>query len=74
MSSGKKLINQPDEAVDESLSGLVASRHNLSLIEGRRVVVVNPLTDVKGRVAVICGGGSGTLKYLSKLKLAPLCT
>jgi len=59
MSSGKKLINQPDEAVDESLSGLVASRHNLSLIEGRRVVVVNPLTDVKGRVAVICGGGSG---------------
>ena len=73
MSSSKKLINQPDEAVDESLSGLVASRHNLSLIEGRRVVVVNPLADVKGRVAVICGGGSGTMKYFSKLKLAPLC-
>ena len=59
MSTGKKLMNRPDEAVDEALSGLVASRHNLALIEGRRVVVVSPPTDVKGRLAVICGGGSG---------------
>jgi len=57
--SGKKLINDPDSTVDEALSGLVASRHNLALIEGRRVVVVKDLADVKGRVAVICGGGSG---------------
>ena len=59
--SGKKLINDPDSTVDEALSGLVASRHNLALIEGRRVVVVKDLADVKGRVAVICGGGSGIL-------------
>ena len=56
---GKKLINDPDSTVDEALSGLVASRHNLALIEGRRVVVVKDLADLKGRVAVICGGGSG---------------
>ena len=61
--SGKKLINDPDSTVDEALSGLVASRHNLALIEGRRVVVVKDLADVKGRVAVVCGGGSGSEKY-----------
>ena len=63
MSTGKKLINRPDEAVDEALSGLVASRHNLALIDGRRVVVVSPPADVKGRLAVICGGGSGRPLY-----------
>ena len=44
---GKKLINDPDSTVDEALSGLVASRHNLALIEGRRVVVVKDLADLK---------------------------
>ena len=70
--SGKKLINDPDSTVDEALSGLVASRHNLALIEGRRVVVVKDLADVKGRVAVICGGGSGTVTNTSSISLCYL--
>ena len=65
--SGKKLINDPDSTVDEALSGLVASRQNLALIQGRRVVVVKDLADVKGRVAVVCGGGSGNDKYFIHL-------
>ena len=67
--SGKKLINDPDSTVDEALSGLVASRQNLALIEGRRVVVVKDLADVKGRVAVVCGGGSGSDKNTSSISL-----
>ena len=56
---GKKLINNPDQCVDDSIAGLVASRGNLALIEGRRVVTLSNLEDVKGRVAIVCGGGSG---------------
>ena len=72
--SGKKLINDPDSTVDEALSGLVASRQNLALIEGRRVVVVKDLADVKGRVAVVCGGGSGSDKYFPHFSVSICAT
>ena len=35
----KKLINEPDRVVDESLAGLVAVNSGLKLLEGHRVVV-----------------------------------
>ena len=35
----KKLINEPERAVDESLAGLVTVNSGLKLLEGHRVVV-----------------------------------
>lgn len=35
----KQLLNSPECAVDEALSGLVASHPGLRLLEGHRVVV-----------------------------------
>lgn len=58
----KKLINNPDEAVDEALSGLVAANPHLRLLEGHRVIVradVDDAVKASGKVALICGGGSG---------------
>lgn len=58
----KKLVNNPDEAVDEALSGLVAANPHLHLLEGHRVVIradVEDAVKLSGKVALICGGGSG---------------
>lgn len=35
----KKLINSPEQAVDEALAGLVATHPGLRLLQGHRVVV-----------------------------------
>ena len=35
----KKLVNRPDDAVDEALSGYVAAHPGLQLLEGHRVVI-----------------------------------
>ena len=35
----KKLVNEPDRAVDEALDGLVAVHPGLVLLEGHRVVL-----------------------------------
>ena len=35
----KKLLNEPERAVDEALAGLVAVHPGLQLLEGHRVVV-----------------------------------
>ena len=37
--SNKKLVNDPERAVDEALAGLVAVHPGLVLLEGHRVVV-----------------------------------
>ena len=58
----KKLVNNPDEAVDEALAGLVAANPHLRLLEGHRVVIradVEDAVKASGKVALICGGGSG---------------
>ena len=57
----KKLVNSPENCVDECLSGLVAANPHLRLLEGHRVVVRADYEEVKssGRVALLCGGGSG---------------
>ena len=59
--SGKKLINNVDEVVDDCLAGIVASRSNLTTIKNRRVVVRSDIVDsnIQNRVAIVCGGGSG---------------
>ena len=35
----KKLVNRPEDCVDEALSGLVASQPGLRLLQGHRVVL-----------------------------------
>ena len=59
--SGKKLINNVDDVVDDCLAGVVASRANLTTIKNRRVVVRSDIadSDIRNRVAIVCGGGSG---------------
>ena len=49
----KKLINDPERVVDESLAGLVAVNSGLKLLEGHRVVVRADVQEVvkQGKVA-----------------------
>ena len=71
--SGKKLINNPENVVDEALEGLTMIHPGLRLLEGHRVVVREEvstqasLTSVtvllfqipSDKVTIISGGGSG---------------
>jgi dihydroxyacetone kinase-like protein len=55
----KKILNDPKKAADEAMDGLVLSHnHILKRIPGRRIVV-RTSSPVQGKVALICGGGSG---------------
>jgi len=55
--AGKKLINSPENAVDEALEGLVMLHPGLRLLQDHRVVVREKIE--RGKVALISGGGSG---------------
>jgi len=55
--SGKKLINKPENVVDEALEGLTMIHPGLRLLEGHRVVVREQISSSK--VSLISGGGSG---------------
>uniref|UniRef100_A0A3P8T2Y9 Triokinase/FMN cyclase n=1 Tax=Amphiprion percula TaxID=161767 RepID=A0A3P8T2Y9_AMPPE len=55
----RKLINSVDSCVDEALWGLVRATGGLSLLRGHRVVVRSDLQSLKGKVALLSGGGSG---------------
>uniref|UniRef100_A0A8C7GNS6 Triokinase/FMN cyclase n=1 Tax=Oncorhynchus kisutch TaxID=8019 RepID=A0A8C7GNS6_ONCKI len=55
----QKLLNSVDRCVDEALEGIVSSSGYLSLLRGHRVVVRADLEALKGRVALLSGGGSG---------------
>uniref|UniRef100_A0A3Q3LZ58 Triokinase/FMN cyclase n=1 Tax=Mastacembelus armatus TaxID=205130 RepID=A0A3Q3LZ58_9TELE len=60
MTSGiKKLINSVDSCVDEALYGLVRASEGLSLLKGHRVVIRSDLDNLRGKVALLSGGGSG---------------
>ncbi|XP_070849189.1 triokinase/FMN cyclase isoform X2 [Chaetodon trifascialis] len=59
MEPKKKLINSADSCVDEALCGLVRASGGLSLLRGHRVVLRSDLDDLKGKVALLSGGGSG---------------
>ncbi|XP_076828502.1 triokinase/FMN cyclase [Brachyhypopomus gauderio] len=55
----KKLLNSVDRCVDETLEGIVSSNGGLALLKGHRVVLRADLEHLKGKVALLSGGGSG---------------
>jgi len=55
--SGKKLINNPENVVDEALEGLTMIHPGLRLLDNHRVVVREQIDPAK--VSIISGGGSG---------------
>lgn len=57
--SAKKLINNPEKVVDEALEALVSTNPGVNIIENHRVIVRSDLENVKDKVAILCGGGSG---------------
>lgn len=55
----KKILNDPRKAADEAMDGMVLSQSKvIKRIPGRRIVV-RTNSPVQGKVALICGGGSG---------------
>ncbi|CAK6973350.1 triokinase/FMN cyclase [Scomber scombrus] len=59
MEPQKKLINSADSCVDEALCGLARASGSLSLLKGHRVVLRSDLDNLRGKVALLSGGGSG---------------
>jgi dihydroxyacetone kinase-like protein len=55
----RKIINEPDQVVKESLAGLAASVPNLLRYDVGNQILVRVDAPVKGKVALISGGGSG---------------
>lgn len=55
----KKVINNPDQVVDEMLEGFVQAHDDLvKRLEGTNVIVRKD-APVKGKVGLVSGGGSG---------------
>ncbi|XP_078405077.1 triokinase/FMN cyclase isoform X2 [Cetorhinus maximus] len=59
MHRSKKLINSVDNCVDDALDGLVACNVGMQLLQGHRIVIRSDLKNIKGKVALLSGGGSG---------------
>ena len=57
--SAKKLVNEIDNVVDEALEGLISTNPHVTGIENHRVVVRSDLVNLKDKVAIVAGGGSG---------------
>ena len=55
----KKLINNVDDVVRESLAGLAAAHADLVRVEYDPAVVVRADAPVQGKVGIVSGGGSG---------------
>jgi dihydroxyacetone kinase-like protein len=55
----KKLLNEPDQVVKESLAGLAAAHGDLLRYDAEKQIVVRADAPVKGKVALVSGGGSG---------------
>src|ERR1700720_351421 len=55
----RKIINEPDQVVKESLAGLAASVPNLLRYDVANQILVRVDSPKKGKVALISGGGSG---------------
>merc|ERR1712223_115360 len=56
---GKKMINDVDNIVDEALDALVKTNPGVNIIENHRVIVRSDVENLKDKVAILCGGGSG---------------
>lgn len=52
-------MNSVAGCADDTLAGLVACNPNLQLLQGHRVALRSDLDSLKGRVALLSGGGSG---------------
>uniref|UniRef100_A0A452FQL7 Triokinase/FMN cyclase n=1 Tax=Capra hircus TaxID=9925 RepID=A0A452FQL7_CAPHI len=57
--TSKKLVNSVAGCADDALAGLVACNPSLQLLQGHRVALRSDLDSLKGRVALLSGGGSG---------------
>ncbi len=59
--AGKKLINLPENAVDDCLEGFSLLHSNVVLIKKHKVVIRQDVDMLKqdGKVCLISGGGSG---------------
>jgi dihydroxyacetone kinase-like protein len=55
----KKFLNDPADAVRESLAGLAAAHHDLLRYDADAQIVVRADAPVAGKVALVSGGGSG---------------
>jgi len=55
----RKIINEPDQVVKESLAGLAASVPDILRYDVENQILVRAGAPVKGKVALISGGGSG---------------
>src|ERR1700691_2962721 len=55
----RKIINEPDQVVKESLAGLAASVPDILRYDVAKQILVRADAPVKGKVALISGGGSG---------------
>jgi dihydroxyacetone kinase-like protein len=55
----RKIINEPDQVVKESLAGLAASVPDILRYDVANQILVRKDAPVKGKVALISGGGSG---------------
>lgn len=52
-------MNSVSGCADDALAGLVASNPGLQLLQGHRVALRADLVAIRGRVALLSGGGSG---------------
>ena len=55
----RKFLNDPADVVSESLSGLAAAHHDLVRWDAGARILVRADAPVKGKVALVSGGGSG---------------
>ncbi|NXF80585.1 TKFC cyclase, partial [Sclerurus mexicanus] len=55
----KKLVTSVSGCVDDALAGLVSCNPGLRLLRGHRVILRDDLPALRGRVALLSGGGSG---------------
>ncbi len=55
----KKLINNPEDVVKESLAGMLAAHSDLIRVDIEQQIVVRKDAPIRGKVGVISGGGSG---------------
>jgi phosphoenolpyruvate---glycerone phosphotransferase subunit DhaK len=55
----KKLLNDPADVVKESLTGLAAAHGDLLRYDADAQIVVRADAPIKGKVALVSGGGSG---------------
>jgi phosphoenolpyruvate---glycerone phosphotransferase subunit DhaK len=55
----KKLLNEPEDVVKESLAGLAAAHGDLLRYDAGAQIIVRADAPVSGKVALVSGGGSG---------------